>query len=86
MDIAVARIEDLALVQPAPAEHEQLISIGTAGHLIALSTYQGPVGVLSSIETPGLHRPTSNDQIGSPSSTIQRAEIAMRPLKSTTWQ
>ena len=45
-DVTVAQDQDLALIQPAPSEYEQLIPIGAAGHLIAQGAYQGATLVL----------------------------------------
>ena len=42
----VAQDQDLALIQPAPGEYEQLIPIRTSGHLITQGAYQGATLVL----------------------------------------
>ena len=46
MDVTVAQDQDLALVQPAPGEYEQLIPIGTSSHLITQGAYKGATLVL----------------------------------------
>ena len=42
----VAQDQDLALIQPAPGEYEQLIPIRTSGRLITQGAYQGATLVL----------------------------------------